>query len=114
MISLSTKLRTVDRISVWTSVRSAVCARRVIATPPGLRCPFVTGEYGPRARIAPGVLGHGGYRRGGEDPAARARRRRAAGGLLGRRILILLVGHPSLLGGRDVGRARGRAGRGVP
>src|SRR3954451_13975534 len=30
MISLSTKLRTVDRISCWMSVRSAVCAKRVI------------------------------------------------------------------------------------
>ena len=32
MISLSTKLLTVDRISRWMSVRSAVCARRVIGS----------------------------------------------------------------------------------
>src|SRR3954470_15838921 len=31
MISLSTKLWTVDRISCWTSVRSVVCASRAIA-----------------------------------------------------------------------------------
>src|SRR3954451_5557216 len=30
MISLSTKVLTVDRISCWMSVKSAVCARRVI------------------------------------------------------------------------------------
>jgi hypothetical protein len=37
---LSTKVLTVDRISCWMSVRSAVCARRVIASLlRGLRCP---------------------------------------------------------------------------
>src|SRR3712207_4223948 len=42
MISLSTKLRTVDRISCWMSVRSAVCARRAMTKAPrGLRCPWL-------------------------------------------------------------------------
>src|SRR4051794_26700387 len=58
MISLSTKLRTVDRISVWMSVRSAVCARRAIARSSGTPVSVVTGEYGARGRSLPGVPGH--------------------------------------------------------
>src|SRR3712207_7264127 len=60
MISLSTKLLTVDRISCWMSVRSAVCAKRVnerSSRDSGVR---VTGEYGPRARVVPRVPGHPG------------------------------------------------------
>src|SRR4051794_15190301 len=74
MISLSTKLRTVDRISVWMSVRSAVCARRVIARSSGTPVSVVTGEYGPPARRAPGVPGQATHdrrlpsRRGGAPP----------------------------------------------
>src|SRR5215207_1780574 len=47
MISLSTKLLTVDRISCWMSVRSAVCAKRVnglLLRDSGVR---ITREYGP-------------------------------------------------------------------
>src|SRR4051794_37259500 len=59
MISLSTKLRTVDRISVWMSVRSAVCARRAIARSSGTPVSVVTGEYGARGRRLPGGFRHG-------------------------------------------------------
>src|SRR5689334_2736063 len=58
MIFLSTKLRTVDRISVWTSVRSAVCARRVIARSSGTAVSLVTREYGAPVRRAPGGARH--------------------------------------------------------
>src|SRR3954454_13541423 len=55
MISLSTKLRTVDRISVWTSVRSAVWARRVIGCSSGRRClqlPASMDEFGGSLAVA--------------------------------------------------------------
>src|SRR5918993_84354 len=58
MISLSTKLLTVDRISRWMSVRSAVCAKRVtgaLLRDSGVR---VTGEYGPRPAPLRRVPGH--------------------------------------------------------
>src|SRR4051794_14618465 len=59
MISLSTKLRTVDRISCWMSVRSAVCARRVIARSSGTPVSVVTGEYEALRAARPGGFGHG-------------------------------------------------------
>jgi hypothetical protein len=42
---LSTKLLTVDRISRWMSVRSAVCAKRVNGRSFGTAVSSVTGEY---------------------------------------------------------------------
>src|SRR3954452_22872300 len=79
MISLSTKLRTVDRISVWTSVRSAVWARRVIGCSSGRRClqlPASMNEFGPSLGVAlvtgrAPVRGTGGVERGhgGRDAA---------------------------------------------
>src|SRR5947209_19072005 len=59
MISLSTKLLTVARISVWTSVRSAVWARRVIGRSSGTPVSVVPGGYGPPPSIPRGVPGHG-------------------------------------------------------
>src|SRR3954470_7587640 len=54
MISLSTKLLTVDRISRWMSVRSAVCAKRVNGRSFGTALSVVTRQYGPPDRV-PGV-----------------------------------------------------------
>src|SRR3954447_21989066 len=60
MISLSTKLRTVDRISCWMSVRSAVCASRAIARSSGTPVSVVTREYGPPGAGRPGGFRHAG------------------------------------------------------
>src|SRR3954470_12157406 len=84
MISLSTKLRTVDRMSVWTSVRSAVWARRVIGCSSGRRClqlPASMNEIGGSLAVA--LVTHAGAGAGHRPgrgvtrwAACRGRRRR--------------------------------------